>query len=207
MTLIDDLFPNYCVACGKEIGYKSFLCEDCTGSLKGPVYLDFKLPWIDQGHFFWWYESPLKEIIRAYKFERRYRLSNCLANYLFEMFCSFSPEFDAIVPVPTTISALGERGYDTNRLILKKLKKKFVFTEDQVLVARNKKVPQSSLGGKERKKNIEGKFAIRKEPVPERVLLFDDVVTTGSTVIECAKLLKRNGAKEITLFTIGRADK
>lgn len=207
MTFIDDLFPNYCIACERKIHHDRFLCEECEDSLKGPVYLDFKLSWIDRGHFYWWYESPLKEIIRSYKFERRYRISEYLAGFLFDMFCSFSPEFDAVVPVPTTLSAYGDRGYDTNQLILKKLRKKFVFVENQILIARNKKTPQSSLGGKERKKNVKDKFLIKKGPVPEKILLFDDVVTTGSTVIECAKLLKSNGAKDITLFTIGRADK
>ncbi|WP_456370098.1 ComF family protein [Thermodesulfatator atlanticus] len=109
------------------------------------------------------------------------------------------------MPVPLHSLRLQERGFNQSLLLARK-----VFQNHRVeeLLLRQKYTkPQVSLKGKERGQNVKGAFGVRH---PERVrgqkvLLFDDVLTTGATVTECAKTLVKNGALEVKVAVLVRA--
>lgn len=202
--MIESFFPNYCIGCGRVIGCKGFLCEECSKKIRGPIIGGEKIPNISRISFLWKYETPMKEIIKEYKFNKRYRVSNffvCKLKVLYEI---LDLKNKIIIPVPTNIKTYRKRGMDTNLYILKKLKKQMEFClRNDIIYSRNKR-PQSTLKGKERKENIKGVFYIKENNLPEKVVLFDDVVTTGSTLSECAKLLKKNGVREIESISLAR---
>ncbi len=109
-----------------------------------------------------------------------------------------------IIPVPLHKKRLKSRGFNQSLLIAKELFPTMKICPLTVQKTVDTK-PQSSLTGKERAKNIRGAFVIKKSLLPfSYFILVDDVVTTGSTLKEIAKLLKKNGAKGIFALTIAR---
>jgi ComF family protein len=114
---------------------------------------------------------------------------------------------DLIIPVPLYLKRLRERGLNQSLIlarILFPMKTNAICPE--ILVRTRDTVPQTSLNGKERRRNLRGAFAVkRKEDVIGKgVCLVDDVFTTGTTVCECAGTLLRAGAKEVKVLTMAR---
>ena len=101
-----------------------------------------------------------------------------------------------------------QRGYNQSSLIAKKLVKditNLTCREDVLIKDKNNK-RQSDLNRHQRQENVKNVYkVINKEKIyNKKILLFDDIYTTGATVNECAKELKENGAKEILVFTIAK---
>lgn len=167
----------------------------------------FELVNIDSAHSYWKYGSPLKELIRAYKFEDRPGVARLFAEMVFEMIDAFAPSTDVIVPVPTSVKAFIRRGFDTNLRILRHLARTVDIKIDNVLSVSKKNVPQSTLKMQDRIDNVRDKFFLRKKTRSASVILFDDVVTSGATASQCARVLREGGVKEITLFAIANAKK
>jgi len=206
-TVISHFLPNYCLVCEREIDPADYLCKDCLNSIRGPIMAPVELVNIDSAHSYWKYESPLKELIRAYKFEDRPGVARLLAKMVFEMIDAFAPATDVIVPVPTSVQAFIRRGFDTNLRILRHLARTIDIKIDNVLSISGKTVPQSTLKMQDRIDNVRDKFFLRKRPRSTSVILFDDVVTSGATASQCARVLRDGGVKEITLFAVASAKK
>ncbi|TYB83811.1 MAG: ComF family protein [Kosmotoga sp.] len=207
--IISLLFPNFCESCSKPAMPFSFLCDDCKKSIVGPLKQDFSISGTETARSYSWYEPPFSDMIKAYKFHNRERISRWLAEKLFLLLIETIPVSiktkPVIIPVPTTISALRARGYDTNRKILIALSKKLQFTLLEPLLATGKHTPQTLLNKEERKKT-QGKFRLRSNTIklPEEVILFDDVLTTGTTIKDCIKSLKEGGVKKVHARTLAR---
>ncbi|OAA22482.1 ComF family protein [Kosmotoga sp. DU53] len=183
LNFLERFFPNSCTSCGARIPVRNFLCEHCENQIKGPLLENFSISYINKTYAFWWYEPPMNDLIKAYKFQGRFRLAEQFAEMLFKMIFKFNID-GTIIPVPTTFSALRKRGFDTNALILKKLNRKLDITVLNALTALRRPMPQSRLSGNDRVISVKGKFQLVNSTLklPERVILFDDVITTGATV-------------------------
>jgi len=206
-AVISHFLPNYCLVCEREIDPVDYLCKDCMNSIRGPIMAPFELVNIDSAHSYWKYESPLKELIRAYKFGDRPGIARLFAKMVFEMIDVFAPPTDVIVPVPTSVQAFIRRGFDTNLRILRHLARTIEIRIDNVLSISGKTVPQSTLKMQDRIDNVRDKFFLKKRPRSTSVILFDDVVTSGATASQCARVLREGGVKEITLFAVASAKK
>jgi len=100
-----------------------------------------------------------------------------------------------------------KRGYNQTEIIAKDISKKLrIKLEKNNLIKIKDTKKQSTLNKKEREKNVKDAFAIRntKNIVSKKVILFDDIYTTGNTVNECSKILKEAGAEEIVVLTIAK---
>ncbi len=116
---------------------------------------------------------------------------------------------DVIIPVPMHNRRLRERGYDQALLLSRELAqqlKSFVnLPVNRFLIFRNKATKsQQKLRAVERRKNIKNAFSLRTIPVHRHVALVDDVVTTGETVNEIARLLKKHGVQQIDVWCLAR---
>jgi len=157
------------------------------------------------------YRDELKDVLLLFKY-RRYRvLGKDLAALLYE---SQKREeslwwgVGAIVPVPLHKRRLKERGFNQACVLAGELGRlKGLPVEDGVLRKIENIPPQTSLERKERRNNVRGAYAVaRPEKIAGRILLLvDDVFTTGSTIGECASVLKKAGAKEVRAVTIAQA--
>jgi len=155
------------------------------------------------------YREPVTSLVSALKFHGNLTVLATLA-YLAcnSMGMADLSEPDIILPVPLHPKRLRERHFNQSALIARACfpGKRQKIAPD-VLVRHRATPPQTGLRGSERRKNLSGAFSLNtpKQIQGKGILLIDDVFTTGSTVNECAKVLRRAGAKRIEVFTLARA--
>jgi ComF family protein len=149
------------------------------------------------------YSDALAEAINLLKFSGLRRLANPLGKLLLNLEI---PECDGIIPVPLSKRGLRARGFNQSLLMARVISKKLEIPLyiDMLLKIRDTS-PQVGLSAKERMKNIRGAFKASREINNLRLLLLDDVMTTGATVRECSRALMRAGAKEVIVITLARA--
>ncbi len=149
------------------------------------------------------YSGALAEAIHQMKFYGVRRLAGPLGKLLLMLEI---PEYDAIVPVPLSRKGLRERGFNQTLLVSRVLSKGLkIPLHIDMLFKRKDTPPQIGLNAKERMKNIKGAFESRGRINNLRLLLFDDVMTTGATARECSKTLIKAGAKEVLVITLARS--
>ncbi|MBF8250647.1 MAG: amidophosphoribosyltransferase-like protein [Deltaproteobacteria bacterium] len=125
-------------------------------------------------------------------------LGSMMADYPLE-------SFDLIIPVPLHIKRLRERGFNQSLLLANAIGKRQRIPVDPYILKRIRwTVPQVNLTGRERKVNVRGAFEVCGDVREKRILIVDDVYTTGATVSECSKVLKESGAKEVCVLTLSR---
>jgi ComF family protein len=150
------------------------------------------------------------EAVHGFKYGKRVCISRPLAALVRGTFFEhWGPEkVDLFVPVPLHIKRLRQRGFNQAYLLVMRWAKRDGLCCDGRLLRRVRWTePQTTMNRKDRRKNVKGAFAVnRPETVRgKRIVLVDDVYTTGSTVNECAKVLKRAGAEEVDVLTLARA--
>ena len=157
------------------------------------------------------YEGVMKEAIHLLKYRRKKgimeRLEKILTTYFFNMDLPFS-KFDLVVPIPLHRKKLKERGFNQAELLARVIATHFdlkLVKNDLKRVKATKS--QTSLSKKQRLENIKGAFQFRNKDEfrEKKILLVDDVYTTGTTVREAAKVLKKAKAREVYIFTLARA--
>ena len=113
------------------------------------------------------------------------------------------PECDGIIPVPLSKRALRERGFNQSLLMAKVISKNLRIPAHMDMLLKIKDtLPQVGLNAKERKKNLRGAFKTSGKINKLRLLLLDDVMTTGATARECSKTLMSAGAKRLLLLLL-----
>lgn len=118
------------------------------------------------------------------------------------------PECDGIVPVPLSKKSLRERGFNQALLMAVVLSKELKIPLYMDILFKKKDTPQQlGLNAKERLKNLKGAFAVRGEIDNLRLLLIDDVMTTGATARESSKTLIKAGADEVIVITLARSSR
>ena len=155
------------------------------------------------------YEDVSKKILLDFKFADHTENKYLLAQWLY--FAGkdiFNAGVDVIIPVPLHYTRLFKRKYNQSALLAHELSKLSNLPVDYSSLKRTKKtLPQSLCNGSKRKSNVRDAFdVIHQQNVKgKRIVLVDDVYTTGATLRECAKVLKKAGAKSIDALTVARA--
>ncbi len=162
-----------------------------------------KPPFFSKAICFGIYDGTLSEAINLFKFHGIKRLSRPLGELLLEFNIS---GIDAIVPVPLSVGGLRNRGFNQSLLLAKAV------SDDtgiplimDGLRKQTETPPQVGLPAKDRTKNLKGAFMATKQFNDKRVMLVDDVMTTGATANECSRQLLRSGAAEVVVMTLARA--
>ena len=207
MNILEIIYPKTCGMC-EEIS-KSYLCGKCKLKLKEVLKLNtvvYKNKYIDSHTYLFKYEEKIRDKLLKYKF-RDY-------SYLYKFFseiiinnCNLQNNYDIILPVPIHKKRKQMRGYNQSELIAKEIAKNMNMEySNRVLIKMVNTVPQSSLNQTQRMSNVMGIYKVINSQIidQKRILLIDDIFTTGSTVNECAKILKQNGAKTIDVLTIAK---
>ena len=183
---------NYCLRCGKELGSAAQqYCYDCS-RIKH-VY--------DQGAAALMYTDGIKQSIYRYKYKGKREYASwygaMLAKGCGERIAMWNP--DVIIPVPLHKKKLKERGYNQAELMARALGEQLGIPVDgDYLVRTNNTVPMKKLTGEERINNLKNAFNIVSNSVQyNKILLVDDIYTTGATIDACATVLKAHGAKSV----------
>jgi ComF family protein len=199
--LVELVAPSRCASCGEAS--RVFFCEACGCPLPAAPEELFGLPLLAAGE----YAAPLKTAIRRYKYGACPELARGLAGLLLPRLAELglTPD-DAFVPVPLHRARLAERGYDQAALVAQALarvtKTRFV---PRLLERQRATSRQASLDRSERSKNILGAFEQRQAFGSGRVVLVDDVVTTGATVQACLEALAQGKTQVLAVAAVARA--
>lgn len=145
--------------------------------------------------------------LQRYKYGPDVTLAPFLGNLLADL-CPYTGNHDMVLPVPLHISRLRWRGFNQSLLLARSLAKRSSLPIDPSLLVRSRAtIPQVGLSESERRRNTAGAFAVTQPGKIRRrsVLLIDDVYTTGATLNECAKTLRRAGARRVDALVLLRA--
>ena len=196
--------PPFCRSCGAPfdpLAKGPQECADCRTLRRSPI------AWARAAGI---YQGSLQRAILELKFAGRRSLARPLAALLAELAQSDRCEsraFDAVCPVPLHPLRRKERGFNQSELIARFFCQQVGLTLDTGLLQRTRPtVPQVMLAPEQRRRNVRGAFALspQAEVTGKRLLLVDDVFTTGSTLRECAKVLRRAGAAQVCVLTVAR---
>ena len=152
---------------------------------------------------------PLREVIHRFKYGRQASLGQPLGQLMAQTCQSWfrASALDLIIPVPLHPRRLRWRGFNQSVLLGREVGRAWEIPLDPfILMRKTETAPQSTLNLKERQPNVRGAFSIaRRRTVDQlRLLLVDDVYTSGATVKECSRVLVHSGAREVQVLTLAR---
>jgi competence protein ComFC len=216
---LDMLFPPWCIGCGKE---NEYICPACRKSLKAivpPVCLRCGRPILPeekrqegcQGCINWQnsldglrapflFESLVRDAVHELKYNNFRAISCEMARLMYEYFRKNPIPGDVLVPVPLHYNKLHDRGYNQSTLLVKEFGRLCGLPVIEKSLVRMKYTPAQarSVGVKERQENVSGAFFCRDYCLRgKKVILIDDVSTSGATLNACASALKEKGTETV----------
>ena len=210
LSLLQSLFyPHHCPGCGEEVRGKGALCDPCRRGIWHPRAFQpcsLDCPHLDGLFFLLDYAGGIQKALQMAKFREREDLLPRLAEEWSQgvrrekkFSWQLPPSVKlAVTGIPTDPERRKQRGYDLPEEIFRPWCREAGYRLETLLVRNRATRPQYGLTSEERKKNIQGCFTLgRQEDLPDIVLLCDDICTTGSTLEEAAKTLKRGGVAHV----------
>ena len=207
------LFPDnvLCLCCDRALGEdaRDGICPTCEKALEclnekqekwEQTHIKRLPDGLDYMHAAYPYEGPARQLVHRLKFDCIRAAHVPLAK---AMVFLPSGEEEIIVPVPTDPARLKRRGYNQAQLLAEYIGKELGMEVVCALSRRENRRPQTGLSAKERRRNLQGCMVADRAVSGKRVLLIDDVYTTGSTASEAARALFEAGAKSVGMFTAG----
>ncbi len=201
-ALAELLFPPKCILCRKILEKDELdLCRACR--TEGPVWVSsrVKLSFLDSWAAVWYYEGSVRQSLLRYKFHRARQYASGYGRLLAMRLLTEHPEgFDLLTWVPVSRMRKFTRGYDQVELLARAVGAELGMEPRPLLQKVRNNRPQSRIHGEaKRRANVLGVYRIRapEEVKGKRILLLDDIITTGSTAGECARVLLTAGAKEV----------
>jgi ComF family protein len=197
--------PPRCSSCGLPFqsfqGTPEYLCGNCT----------LQIPSFSGARAFGYYTAELSRLIQAFKFHGRRNLVGLLTPLLAGTFFENwnRGDFDLVVPVPLHSKRRRERGYNQSELLARSLALQIALPCLPCLVRTRPTVPQVGLSDARRKENVRKAFHCRDSGLisGKRILLIDDVMTTGATVSSAAQTLMDEDALRVSVLTVARVEK
>ena len=204
--LLDFFFPRRCPFCGRMAG-KELLCETCRDDL--PLCRKLRTGAFGECAAPLYYEGRVRDALLAFKFKGTIEYLNCFGALMAETAASaYADRFDAITWVPVSKKRLKKRGFDQAKMLCASLCVDWHTTPQETLRKVADNPPQSGLeDAPTRRANVLGVY----EPVDaaniagKRLLLVDDILTTGATLGECTRVLKAAGAADVVCLTLAMA--
>jgi ComF family protein len=221
---VDGLLAQDCLLCGQASGGE-ILCAACAGDLPRlsarhcprcalPTVSGETCgsclahpPHYDRTFAVFDYAFPLDKLIQVFKYGHRLALAACLGRELARLAreSELASMAGLVVPLPLHPVRLRERGFNQALELARPVAGALGLPLDFRVCLRIRHTPaQAGLPWKQRKKNMRGAFHCAHEISGQRILLVDDVMTTGASLDECARTLKRHGAAEVTLLVVAR---
>jgi ComF family protein len=224
-AVLDLVYPPRCVLCGRQ---GDFVCEACLLALPRAEGVRCNTCWLPlQGSSQCWaclehppalaslrsvfrYEGATRRLVRAYKFDGVSSLAPLLTQRLVECYRAQGQAADVIVPVPLSGRRKRERGYNQSELLARETARRLGLPLRVALRRKRHSEAQArSPSAEQRHQNVAGAFEVARSADRvrgQRVLLIDDVATTGATLNACAAVLLSAGAASVFGLTLARED-
>jgi ComF family protein len=224
MDLLDLIFPKSCLSCHQS---GSYICAKCLSKVEfaSPVCPSCKRfspngvthpgckseSYLDGALAVWRYEGVIRKALLKLKYNFVSDIANDLSQKASIKILSNSKllQSSVFIPIPLHKSRSKWRGFNQSKELAKGLSKQlFVPVEEKILIRISAGIPQARLNRDSRLRNMRGKYAVNvsREALAkwDRIILVDDVWTTGSTFQEAARVLKQAGAKEVWGLSVAR---
>lgn len=218
--------PSICILCKQFHGKSIAVCQDCVPYLPtlGPACQQCAYPLQDTsyllcghcvkrppyfnsaviGHAF---EEPLRSLLHQFKYHQGLYLSSFLSDLMLETWHGRQAKSDCLVPVPMHPKKLKARGFNQAVILTKKLAQRLQLPYELHLIKKITNTrPQATLNSQQRQNNL--RHAFHAEQVHhQHYTIVDDLLTTGNTANEIARILKKAGAKQVDIWCCARAIK
>ncbi len=213
--LLDLIFPNRCFLCNIIISWDKLCCDSCLEKIP---YIDEKICpkcgksncicdlgiCYDRCFSVAWYDKMMRNAVVRFKVESPHNFAKFFADKISEMIKEEHISIDIVTCTPMSKKSLKERGYNQasylGKYVAKELNLPF---DDNILIKKDSEVHQHDLSFEERLENSFKSFSFNasKDVKGKRILLIDDIITTGSTLNACSRLLKNHNASFVACAT------
>lgn len=205
-VFLNFIFPSKCVICDK-IG--DILCNECFSKIKHYPQQKINPPQnVDLMVVCGYYDGILKKLIRMYKFSKKKSLYLHLAHFVEDSLKDkdYFGTVDLITSVPLHKNRLKDRGFNQSELIAKHLSTFLNLPYDGNILERVKETSfMYNLSKNERKSNVRGVFSVNRNINGLKILIIDDILTTGATLSEIALEMKKKGADSVYALTVAKS--
>lgn len=200
---------NLCAACASDLPWLHHACPRCALPLPEATVCGQCLqqsPSLTRTHAVFVYGFPLDRLIPRFKFHRDLAAGRLLSQWMADHMAPL-PRPDALVPVPLHASRLRQRGYDQALELARPLGRALdIPLLEHTLYRTRATAAQSELDAEARQRNLKRAFEVdTKAPLPDHVVLVDDVMTTGATLHAAARALRKAGAQRVDAWVCARA--
>lgn len=204
------LFPRKCVFCGGILNRnESGICRSCRTEL--PEYEgDRYLPELDGCCVLWYYQDAVRESLHRFKFYNRPDFADVYGPILALKIQQRFPDAQVLTWAPVSKARLKQRGYDQSELLAKAAAKELGIPAVRLLEKHRDNPAQSGIENADaRRENVRDVYRICGDAAGKRIVLVDDILTTGATAGECARVLRQAGAERVYLVAVasGKQDK
>lgn len=204
--IINFLFPTTCLFC-HELG--SYVCDNCQAVILETNYDAIHVPNIDRLTIGFRYNRGIELLWHWAKHDGYYTIADFLGTILLPAILARDQHFfkdTTIIPIPVSRHKLRERGFNQVERMFRGMKSvngELLFSDCLVRTADTK--TQIGQNQSQRRQNLAGKFALKPEvKLTKKVILIDDITTTGATLSECAKVLRRSGIETVEALVFAR---
>ncbi len=202
------IFPDRCAGCGEN---GSIFCENCINKTRKNPHSKVSVLFLDKLYHWGIYENEILSMaLRRFKYYGAIGLAEIFSDLLARVIAPDIETFrrnTVVLAIPASRARKKSRGYNQAELLAEKFSKKTSISYvSDVLIKSKNTVSQTSLAGKERLFNQKDSFAVlRPEKVKnKKIILVDDILTTGATLSEAARVLKEAGALEVTGLVVAK---
>lgn len=204
------IYPRKCTFCERLLSREETdFCHQCRNSGNSFKKSKRSIPFVAHWTALWYYKDNVRQSIHRFKFGRRRTYAQAFARRLaLELSNSVAEDVDLICWVPVFWLRKHKRGYDQSELLARAVGMELSLPVLPAIKKIRSNPAQSGIqGAAQRKANVTGAYRVRSASAifGKRILLIDDVVTTGATASECARILLTAGAKEVYLAAIAAA--
>ena len=225
--ILSNLFPSRCILCQKTVDQALEICSECYQELPHndvccqrcalPLAEGInntvlcgrcirKTPAFDYAYSPFRYEDEVIGLVHQLKFGEKISYAKAMGEMLFRQLLATDEKPDCLLPVSLHSSRLRQRGFNQSIEISRVISRQLSIPIERTAIVRHRStVAQTGLNAKQRQKNIRGAFSVVAELNYKHVLIIDDVMTTGATVNELARVLKKNKVERVGVLSIARA--
>ena len=210
--ILELLFPSKCLLCGNLLTKEETdLCHGCRKDAPAFAKRQGQIRFVSDVTAVWEYRDQVRRSLLRYKFYNSRSLAKGYGRLLaMKIVQAYGGKFDMVTWIPVSAKRRRQRGYDQVELIAKAVCAELGCPLIPTLVKhRNTKANSGLATGAQRRANVLGAYRLKPgaEVCGRRIVLLDDIVTTGATASECARVLAGGGAKEVYLAAVASAEK
>lgn len=207
-VLLDLVFPDVevCIYCGSEGAHPRYrVCKDCASEERENMLSSMEL----QGrrcYPYMRYCDISRKIVHNLKYNDQVWLAEKMGERIFNVLRRNQVKFDTVTFVPLHKSKQRMRGYNQSERLARHMAKYYGIEPEELLVRTRKTATQTKKSYSGRLANVKGAFELKEgaDVTGKTIVILDDIITTGATILECAQTLERAGAREVILTCFAR---